>query len=99
MSGFASCEAAGSWLTVEPWPELPTGLRRLSQLGERCCGFNRRAASRRGLPQNRASFTPNQGPSIAFGAWLARFYVAEENRKAHWTAGELARPALQRLAF
>jgi len=84
---------------LEPSPGLRAASAGWTDFASGCCGFNRKAPSQRELPRNRASLALASGHLAAWMAWLARFYVAEENRAARWTACELVRPALQRLAF
>jgi hypothetical protein len=58
MSGFASCEAAGIWLTLKPRPGLRVRPAGPADISKGCRGFNRKAAPRRELPRNRASSRP-----------------------------------------
>src|SRR3954452_20513297 len=58
-SGFASCEATGRWLTLEPPPGLRVGWARPADLAKCCRAFNRKAPSQSGLPRNRASIARN----------------------------------------
>jgi hypothetical protein len=98
-SGFALCEAAGRWLTLEPPPGLRVGWARPADLARRCRAFNRKAPSRYGLPRNRASIVRNPGHFTASAAWQARSYATAKKSQIRLSPGRMTGPALQRLAF
>jgi hypothetical protein len=78
-SGFASCEATGRWLTLEPPPGLRVARAGSADLAKCCRAFNRKASSRYELPRNRASIARNPGHFVASAAWQARSYATAKN--------------------